>query len=131
MAALKHSRQRDAILESLQHRTDHPTAATLYDDIRTDFPNISLGTVYRNLALLSDLGMIRKLTAADGADHYDGNVVPHNHFLCRCCNSILDLPPVDTASIAAKAAGDFDGTIESCSVSFYGVCGSCRKDAAN
>ena len=62
MAELKHSRQRDYIRENLRHRTDHPTADMIYEDIRKGYPRISLGTVYRNLTLLADLGEIRKLT---------------------------------------------------------------------
>ena len=62
MAALKYSRQRESIKEFLRSRTDHPTADTVYENLRQIYPNISLGTVYRNLSLLSDIGEIRKLT---------------------------------------------------------------------
>ena len=60
MAALKYSRQRESIKEFLRSRTDHPTADTVYENLRQIYPNISLGTVYRNLSLLSDIGEIRK-----------------------------------------------------------------------
>ena len=87
MATLKYSRQRESIKENLMHRRDHPTADMIYTDIRKIYPNISLGTVYRNLALLSDLGEIRKLTVDGGADRFDGNISPHNHFTCRRCSA--------------------------------------------
>ena len=67
MPALKYSRQRESIKENLMNRFDHPTADMVYSDIRKIYPNISLGTVYRNLSLLSDLGEIRKLVTSDGA----------------------------------------------------------------
>ena len=65
MAALKYSRQRESIKEYLRHTTEHPTADTVYGNIRKLYPNISLGTVYRNLSLLVDLGEIRKLSGVD------------------------------------------------------------------
>ena len=68
MAALKYSRQRESIKEFLRSRTDHPTADTVYENLRQIYPNISLGTVYRNLSLLSDIGEIRKLTNFGSAD---------------------------------------------------------------
>lgn len=76
MKTLKYSRQREAIKASLMNRHDHPTADALYASIREEFPNISLGTVYRNLNLLVETGEIRKLSCGSGADHYDGDVSP-------------------------------------------------------
>ena len=72
MATLKHSRQRDCIKEFLMGRYDHPTADMVYAHVREEFPHISLGTVYRNLSLLSELGEIQKITC-EGPDRFDGN----------------------------------------------------------
>ena len=71
MPALKYSRQREAIKCFLMTRKDHPTADVVYHSLRADFPNISLGTVYRNLTLLADLGEIARLRLGDGVDHFD------------------------------------------------------------
>ena len=76
MASLKYSRQRESIKEFLMTRTDHPTADTVYHQLRKIYPNISLGTVYRNLALLADIGEIQKICTGDGADRFDGQVRP-------------------------------------------------------
>ena len=84
MSGLKYSKQRESIKLFLAERKDHPTADVIYLNIREQFPHISLGTVYRNLALLSELGEIKKLTTGDGADHFDGNVSPHQHVICNC-----------------------------------------------
>ena len=70
MPALKYSRQREAIKSFLMTRKDHPTADVVYHSLRADFPNISLGTVYRNLTLLADLGEIARLRLGDGVDHF-------------------------------------------------------------
>ena len=69
---LKYSRQREAIKTFLAGRYDHPTAETVYLGIKEEFPNISLGTVYRNLSLLSDIGEIQKLSTGIGPDRFDG-----------------------------------------------------------
>ena len=79
MSTLKYSRQRESIKVCLQGRKDHPTADMLYTDVRKEFPNISLGTVYRNLSLLSELGEIKRLTTGDGPDRFDGDTSTHHH----------------------------------------------------
>ena len=77
MKTLKYSRQRESIKTCLMERKDHPTADAVYMTIREEYPNISLGTVYRNLNLLVELGEVIKLTCGDGADHFDADTSPH------------------------------------------------------
>ena len=72
--ALKYSKQRTVIKEFLQTRKDHPTADVVYNAVRKDYPNISLGTVYRNLMLLSEIGEIQKLRVGDGLEHFDADI---------------------------------------------------------
>ena len=91
MKAIKHSKQRDSIKTCLMGRRDHPTADAVYMSIREEFPNISLGTVYRNLNLLVDLGEIQKLTCGNGPDRFDADTSPHYHFVCRQCGAVSDL----------------------------------------
>lgn len=124
MPTLKYSKQREAIKEFLMTRQDHPTADVIYLKIREQFPHISLGTVYRNLALLSEIGEINKLTTGDGSDHFDGNISPHQHFICKKCNKIIDLK-VDSAEYVEKVASEFSGHIDRCTSYFYGICGEC------
>ena len=88
---LKYSKQREAIKSFLVGRYDHPTAETVYLGIKQEFPNISLGTVYRNLSLLSDIGEIQKLSTGIGPDRFDGNAAPHYHFICTRCGRVLDI----------------------------------------
>ena len=130
MAVMKHSRQREAIKADLMRRRDHPTADMVYADIREKFPNISLGTVYRNLSLLTELGEIRRLAGQVGGDRYDGNTEPHGHFICRSCGAVMDLAPVNVEELAKHAAQPFDGVIEECRLTFIGLCGACRGKAA-
>ena len=125
MAGMKHSRQRDAILAFLRTRTDHPTADVIHENIRAEQPKVSLGTVYRNLALLCELGEIMKLDAGDGREHYDWNSAPHSHFVCRECGAVLDIPYKSPAGLLEKASEGFGGRIDSYAAWFYGICPEC------
>ncbi len=121
---LKHSKQRDSIKEFLMGRKDHPTAAVVYDNVRRSFPNISLGTVYRNLTLLADIGEISRIHVGDGVDHFDADTSPHYHFICSECGCVrdLDMPGIDLDEIASR---NFDGQIECHTVYFHGRCRDC------
>ena len=128
MKTLKYSRQRESIKSCLMNRCDHPTADALYTTLREQFPNISLGTVYRNLNLLVDLGEIKKIPSGDGIDHFDYDTSPHYHFVCRQCGCIRDLPMPVSDTPEQEAAAFVDGTIEDHSLIFRGVCSSCREN---
>ena len=128
MANLKYSRQREAIKDYLSSVTTHPTADTVYMHIKEEFPNISLGTVYRNLSLLSDIGEIRKLTNFGSADRYDGRVAPHSHFMCTRCNRVIDMHSDSLNGILEQAAAEFiHGKVFDVDASFYGICKECLK----
>jgi Fur family peroxide stress response transcriptional regulator len=108
-------------------RYDHPTAETVYISIKDEFPNISLGTVYRNLSLLSDLGEIQKIPVSGGADRFDGNPAPHYHFSCRKCGCVMDLDLPLQEQLNELAEQSFSGTIESHTILFSGICPHCKK----
>ena len=124
---IKHSRQREAILLNLSTRCDHPTAEMVYFDIKEQYPNISLGTVYRNLSLLSELGEIQKIVTGEGPDRFDGCPTPHYHFRCRSCQCVMDIPMEVTNGINEAAAKTFPGIIEGSVTQFYGQCPDCMK----
>ena len=126
MALLKHSKQRDAIKNFLMNRYDHPTAETVYLGIKDEFPNISLGTVYRNLSLLSEIGEIQKLSTGIGPDRFDGNPNQHYHFICNSCGSVIDLNVTGLDHINVLAGQDFDGEVEGHLTYFYGKCANCK-----
>lgn len=123
---LKYSKQRESIKNFLVTRYDHPTAETVYLNIRKEFPNISLGTVYRNLNLLAEIGEIQKLSPGIGPDRFDGNPAPHYHFICRHCGCVIDLTVSGLDHINILAGQDFDGEIEGHITYFYGSCPSCK-----
>ena len=125
--SLKHSKQRDMIMTFLKTRKDHPTADTIYMNVRKEYPNISLGTVYRNLTLLSEMGEIQRLRVGDGVDHFDADISPHYHFVCSDCNSVIDLKMDNIDHIQEIAGAEFDGRIAGHVTYFYGKCGTCMK----
>ncbi len=129
MTALKYSRQRESIKSFLLSRYDHPTADTIYMNVRKEFPNISLGTVYRNLALLTDMGEIIKITT-EGADRFDAHVEPHSHFICRECHAVLDIHMKNEDFINTEAQKEFSGQIEGHTVRYFGLCKDCLSKKA-
>ena len=132
MAALKYSRQREAIMNFLMTRNDHPTADVVYNAVRHDFSHISLGTVYRNLTLLADLGEISRLRLGDGVDHFDADTSPHYHFICTRCNSVIDLEMDSLDAVDALNGMDLDSNLIAGHITyFYGTCSSCREEGAH
>lgn len=126
MAVLKHSRQREAIKSFLCSREDHPTADMVYTNIRREFPNISLGTVYRNLSLLVEIGEIQKIVA-DGADRFDARMTPHSHFICKGCGRVMDIMvPLDDPVPKVNESLAF-GRADECRIEFYGICNQCKE----
>ena len=124
---IKYSRQREAIKEMLCSRCDHPTAEQLYSDLKPDYPKLSLGTVYRNLALLVNMGDVIKLSINSESERYDGNVHNHYHMACTKCGSIIDvnLPVNEALESMAEEATKAD--IKTHSLIFYGFCKNCKK----
>lgn len=127
MAALKYSRQREMIKDFLMTRKDHPTADIVYKNVRKQNPNISLGTVYRNLTLLADIGEINRLRVGDGVDHFDADTSPHYHFVCTECGCVTDLEMDSIENILKVAGANFDGHIAGHITHFYGTCGNCIR----
>lgn len=125
MGGLNYSRQREAIVSFLKTRKDHPTAEVVYQNVRLDYPKISLGTVYRNLTLLSERGDILRLEMGDGVDHFDATTLPHNHFICKDCGAVIDLEMNDFSEINALASAHFKGLIQGHMTYFYGICPAC------
>lgn len=124
---IKRSRQRDAIMEYLHSTTSHPTAETVYENVREQMPNISLGTVYRNLNMLAESGDILRLSCGGTCDRYDGNPMQHYHFLCRECGNVSDLEMSGLDHIDVIAGAGFGGIIEGHFAYFFGCCPECAK----
>lgn len=122
----KQFRKRNAILSCLRSTCAHPSAEAVHQMLLKEYPDISLATVYRNLTLFKQQGLIRSLGSVGGIERFDGIVEPHVHFICDRCHKIVDMPqivvPEQLCGAAQSAVG---GCVESCQLSFTGVCPSC------
>lgn len=124
---LKYSRQRECIKEYLMSTKAHPTADMVYQHVREQYPKVSLGTVYRNLSLLAELGEVIKVSCGDGLDRFDGNAKPHYHLLCTMCNSVSDLDIEPMHEINEIASKNFSGKILGHNTLFHGTCPNCTN----
>lgn len=123
---LRMTRQRRVILEELRKVTSHPTADAVYGMVRKRLANISLGTVYRNLEILSKSGMIQKLELCGPARRYDGNPKMHYHLHCVRCEEVLDVP-IGSISAINRAIKNMKGyEILGYRLEFEGVCEKCK-----
>lgn len=123
----RYSKQRETVLSVLQATKLHPTAAVIYDKAREMIPNISLGTIYRNLSELSASGEIMAFKALDGSEHYDATVNPHPHLCCTDCNRIVDLDIPFVEDFVLKSSAHTGTILESHNIVFYGKCTDCCK----
>ena len=124
---LRMTRQRRVILEELRKNRSHPTADELYARVRRRLPRISLGTVYRNLEILSECGMIQKLELAGAQRRFDGNCEEHYHVRCLGCGRVDDVPVKSAASVVRKIRGRLGYEIVGHRLEFVGYCPKCRK----
>ena len=129
MAMIKYSRQRESIKEYLAGTKEHPTADMGYRHVCKVYPNISLGTVYRNLNFLVEHDEAARLLCGDGVERFDGNMAPHYHVVCKRCKKVSDLSMDSLEHINTLAAARFGGTIEGHSVIFYGLCPACALES--
>lgn len=119
------TRQRRVILEEIKKVDTHPTADDIYRVVRGRLPRISLGTVYRNLEILSDEGDIQKLESAGTQRRYDGNPASHTHIRCLQCGRVFDLHEVAAPIIEEVASQVVDFQITGCKLEFTGICPEC------
>ena len=121
--------QRCAILDAVKGVNSHPTADEVYEIVRQKLPSVSLGTVYRNLDILSSSGAIRRLGPDDGKMRFDGNTSRHYHVRCTACGRVDDVEVLSFAPPKARVEGKSEYRITGCNMEFEGVCPSCFKQA--
>lgn len=120
--------QRQIILEELAKVTSHPTANEVYDMVRKRLPRIGLGTVYRNLELMADSGIILKLEVGGTQKRFDATVAPHYHIRCISCGKVDDIDIKVQEQINAKAAEASDYDILGHHIEFTGICSDCTGE---
>ena len=124
----KRFKKRDAILDCVRGTKVHPSADWVYARLKPDISDLSLGTVYRNLALFKEQGLITSLGTVKGVERFDGNIDPHVHFICQECGAVDDLMeiqlPKELTTAATAACG---GSIQYSQLIFTGKCRNCQE----
>ena len=122
----KHFRKRDAILQELRMTKVHPSAETLFQMLKPVIPDLSIGTVYRNLNLFKEQGLAISVATVKGVERFDGNTKPHIHFICDDCGAVIDLETMEIPESLSAAAGQCSGgEVSGCNLSFNGKCRAC------
>ncbi len=126
-SSIKQFRKRNAILDCLRRTQAHPSAEMVYEMLQQEHPDISLATVYRNLARFKSQGIISSVGTVGGAERFDANTCPHVHFICTGCDAVLDLPQIEVPQSLSSSVEDSSGcNVQSCQLTFTGLCGSCQ-----
>ncbi len=123
----RETRQRRVVYETIKDTFSHPTADWIFEQVRHKLPKVSLGTVYRNLGVLKQEGLVREILGNDRRAHYDADTSPHAHFICSACDQIVDVHGVK--KIDWRTLKDLVGcVVDDQSVVFSGRCTGCRRD---
>lgn len=129
MNNVRQSKKRDAMLALLRSTTCHPSADWVYQQLKAEYPDLSLGTVYRNLNHLCGHGLIRRVGPVNGQERYDGTLSPHSHFICNRCGAILDLPQRSPGQSWLESVGvQYGFQAESCEFIVRGLCRACGDE---
>lgn len=125
-AVQKNFRKRTAILSFLRQTKEHPSAEMVYNHLKPEIPDLSLGTVYRNISMFKAKGEIVSLGAVNGVERFDGNVEPHVHFICNDCGAVADLPQIETPEALNRQVSKVTGgLVDMCNLTFTGHCKNC------
>lgn len=122
---LRHSRQREMIYQYMLSTLEHPSAEMVYSALREQIAGLSLGTVYRNLKLLEELGKVRRVASANGVERYDACCGDHAHFLCSSCGCLRDLEHCDTQTIRSALKIGEGYQLSKIDLTATGLCPEC------
>jgi Fur family transcriptional regulator, ferric uptake regulator len=122
----RNTRQREVILAALREQPTHPSATQLFDRVRPKLPRVSLGTVYRNLELLAENGVIKKISFGKREARYDGTTSDHYHVQCTRCGRVADVPFEAVSFSKKKVEEATEFSIAGPDLKFWGLCGECR-----
>ena len=125
----KRSKQRERMLALLRATDTHPTANWLFERLKKEFPNLSMGTIYRNIGILVQQGLISRIAFGSTFDRLDANVSEHYHFICESCDAIIDLKLPTKRRLDKQFPASEGFEVHSHAVEFYGLCPKCAKKA--
>ncbi len=121
------SKQRQLIYDTIMADPVHPAADVIYAKLHALHPELSLGTVYRNLNVLSEMGVIKKIDSRLKAERYDGRTDDHYHMVCECCGKLFDVETDYQSLLIAQAQKNTPHLLKEHNILFYGICEHCSK----
>ncbi|MEG1721332.1 MAG: transcriptional repressor [Pseudoflavonifractor sp.] len=125
--ATRYSKKREVILEAICSTDIHPTADWVYQTLKPQHPELSLGTVYRNIAFFRELGMIQCVGVVKGQERFDGETKPHTHFVCDDCGAVLDLHKIPAdPGLDAAVSRQYGLEVDRHELVFHGTCADCK-----
>ena len=122
---MRYSRQREMIYEYLLSTEEHPTAEMIYDALKADMPALSLGTVYRNLKVLEELGKISRVNSYSDTERYDACISDHAHFLCTNCGSLRDIHDINRDMVRNSVTLPENYQVSNFALTIRGLCPKC------
>lgn len=120
------TRQREVVLDELSKAKGHPNADEIYHSVRKRMPHISFGTVYRNLRLLKELGLVRELSFGKSFSRFETSDVNHQHFTCKVCGKVMDIDEPLAVSTSGVVINNKKMEVDDYRLEFYGRCNDCR-----
>ena len=128
----KQFRKRNAILACLRQSEAHLSAEDIYYSLQKEHGDISLASVYRNLKLFKEEGLIVSLGSVNGVERLDGRVDPHVHFVCTCCSAVMDVPDVEVPeSVSRSAVQQLGCRVARARLVLTGICKNCMQNQNN
>ncbi len=125
---MRYSKQSEEVLNAVLSSSTHPDAMTIYKMVKEKIPNISLGTVYRNLNTLAKEGLIKKIEIDEGNDRFDKTLFDHNHIKCINCHKVVDINSKISESEIRKIEEETGFKITDCNFNINGICSDCMKE---
>lgn len=127
---VRYSKKREAILTAIRETKCHPSADWVYQTLKPTHPDLSLGTVYRNLDFFQQHGMVRSVGVVKGQERFDAMTAPHTHFVCSCCGDVIDLDDIQLdAELDRTVCEQYGLAVERHELTFHGLCQTCMHNS--
>ncbi|OUQ82263.1 transcriptional repressor [Flavonifractor sp. An100] len=124
--AIRYSKKREAILAAIRGTKCHPSAEWVYQTLKPEHPDLSLGTVYRNLVFFQETGAIQSIGVVKGQERFDGDTTPHSHFICSGCGAVLDLDQLTlNKQLDERISDQYGIAVQRHELIFHGLCQTC------
>lgn len=122
------SKKREAVYQTIASTKTHPTAEWVYNQLKDEYPELSIGTVYRNISVFKDMGLVRSVGIVNGQERFDACVNPHPHLICKMCGNVMDLQlniPTISSRLYEILNMEYGIKVDDYALTLYGLCRKC------